>query len=179
ILVTSQLYRNGYDIQLVKNKEHWRSGGVLILATIFFVLQDVVVDPVALRGSAWFLGQIFYYPDGGIYFGVPLSNFIGWFIVGLAIIYSFQWFDGLADGWPSFSGEGARYVPSKAALGPACYFATMLFNLLVTLYIGEYLLALASLIIFGILLYTVRACIFAASEVDKAELERVATSTYS
>ncbi|MFQ5861846.1 MAG: carotenoid biosynthesis protein [Candidatus Brocadiales bacterium] len=176
ILVTSQLYRNGFDIQSAKDKKLWRSGGVLVLAAIFFVLQDVVVDPVALRGSAWFLGQIFYYPDGGIYFGVPLSNFIGWFIVGLAIIYSFQWLDGLVDGWPGFRDEGTRYVPAKAVLGPACYFATMLFNLLVTFYIGEYLLGLVSLVIVGILLYIVRACILTARQVDRAELERLVST---
>lgn len=177
ILVTSQLYRNGFDIQLAMNKEHRRSAGVLILATIFFVLQDVVVDPVALRGSAWFLGQVFYYPDSGFYFGVPLSNFMGWFIVGLAIIYSFQRLDEFVDGWSGFRDEATRYVPYKAMLGPACYFATMLFNLFVTFYIGEYLLGLASLAIAGILFYIVQACILTASIVDRAELERVTTSS--
>lgn len=176
IFVTSQLYRNGLDIQIPRDKGLWRSGGVLLLAAIFFVLQDVVVDPVALRGSEWFLGQIFYYPEGGIYFGVPLSNFVGWFIVGLAIIYSFQRLDQLVEGWPGFRTEGTRYVPAKAVFGPACYFATMLFNVFVTLYIGEYLLGLVSLVILTMLLYIVRTCLFAARYVDKAELERIATA---
>ena len=30
-------------------------------------------------GDRWFLGRMYYYPEGGIYFGVPLSNFVGWF----------------------------------------------------------------------------------------------------
>ncbi|HHT9134296.1 MAG TPA: carotenoid biosynthesis protein [Candidatus Avalokitesvara rifleensis] len=177
ILVTSQLYRNGFDVQLVRDKERWRSGGVLILAAIFMVLQDIVVDPVALRGSAWFLGQIFYYPDAGIYFGVPLSNFFGWLVVALAIIYSFQRFDRLVDGWPGFRDEGSRYAPGKAVLGTCCYFATMLFNLFITFYIGEYLLGLVSLVIVVILLYIVRACILVAIRVDRSELERIAASS--
>ncbi len=176
ILVTSQLYRNGLDIQVVRDKKLWHSGGVLILAAIFFVLQDVVVDPVALRGAAWFLGQIFYYPDSGIYFGVPLSNFVGWLIVGLAIIYSFQRLDRFVCEWPAFRDEGTRYVPAKALLGPACYFATMLFNLFITFYIGEYILGFVSLIITGTLLYTVWACVLTARQVNRAELERIAAS---
>jgi hypothetical protein len=52
----------------------------------------------------------------------------------------------------------------------------MLFNLLITFYIGEYLLGLVSLTIAGTLLYIVRASILAARFVDQAELERVATS---
>ena len=33
-------------------------GGVLMM------LLDIVIDPVAVRGDRWFLGHIFYYPDG-------------------------------------------------------------------------------------------------------------------
>ncbi|MCQ4574266.1 MAG: carotenoid biosynthesis protein [Candidatus Brocadiales bacterium] len=173
LLVTSRLCRSGIDVQLIRDKRHWRSRGVLLLAATFMMLQDVVVDPVALRGAGWFLGQIFYYPDAGIYFGVPLSNFLGWFVVALAIIYLFQRLDSLVEGWRGFKDEGMRYVPYKALLGPACYFATMLFNLFVTFYIGEYLLGLASLTITGMLLYLVRGSILAAEHVDESELRKI------
>lgn len=62
LLLRSPVVRRGYDVQLVDNKEIRRSGTVLALSVILFVLQDVVVDPVALRGSRWFLGQIYGYP---------------------------------------------------------------------------------------------------------------------
>lgn len=52
------------------------STGLLMMAL------DVVIDPLAVRGDRWFLGRIFYYPDGGVYFGVPLTNFAGWVVVG-------------------------------------------------------------------------------------------------
>lgn len=123
----------------------WHSKGVLFLSAILIMLQDVVVDPVALRGSQWFLGQIFYYPDGGIYFGVPLSNFMGWFVVGLAIIYCFQRLDRMLS-W-------ATHTAKNALLGPACYFVNMLFILFVTFYIGEYLLGLVSLAVFTPIFY--------------------------
>ena len=48
-----------------------------LVSGVLMMLLDVVIDPLAVRGDRWFLGRIFYYPDGGVYFGVPLSNFAG------------------------------------------------------------------------------------------------------
>src|SRR3990170_3143306 len=125
LLLVSPVSRKGWRFELIAPP--WHSRGVLFLAATLMMLQDVVVDPVALRGSQWFLGQIFYYPDGGIYFGVPLSNFLGWFVVGLAIIYCFQRLDKKM-GWAMPRAE-------NALMGPACYFVNMLFILSVTFYI--------------------------------------------
>ena len=36
---------------------------VIGLTCLLFMLIDVVIDPVALRGDRWFLGQIYGYPD--------------------------------------------------------------------------------------------------------------------
>ena len=47
------------------------------------MLLDVVIDPVAVRGDRRFLGHIFFYPEGGAYFGVPVFNFAGWTVVGM------------------------------------------------------------------------------------------------
>ncbi|MBI4196427.1 MAG: carotenoid biosynthesis protein, partial [Deltaproteobacteria bacterium] len=49
------------------------------LSAVFMTLLDIVTDPLAVRGDQWFLGKIFYYEHHGIYFGVPFSNFAGWF----------------------------------------------------------------------------------------------------
>lgn len=112
---------------------------------MLFVLQDVLIDPVSLRGSKWFLGQMYYYPEKGIYFGVPLSNFLGWFLVGLAIIYCFQKLDRKM-GW-------LAGCAGNAFMGPVFYFINMIFILSVTFYIGEYLIGMISLFIFSILFY--------------------------
>jgi putative membrane protein len=79
------------------------------------VLQDVLIDPVSLRGSKWFLGQIYYYPVKGMYFGVTLSNFLGWFLVGLAIIYCFQKLD-YKMGW-------SKEFAGNALMGPVLSFS--------------------------------------------------------
>ena len=104
----------------------------------------MLIDPVSLRGSKWFLGQIYFYPEQGMYFGVPLSNFLGWFLVGLAIIYCFQKLDHKM-GW-------TRKSAGNALAGPVLYFLNMMFVLSVTFYIGEYFIGMISLSIFSILI---------------------------
>ena len=62
-----------------------------LLAGLLMMLLDVVIDPVTLLGDRWFLGRIYYYPNGGAYFGVTLSNFAGWFFVGAVTVLVAQW----------------------------------------------------------------------------------------
>ena len=142
LLIVSPVTRNGWRFKLLHPP--WYSKKVLLLSAILFVLQDVLIDPVSLRGSRWFLGQIYYYPVEGMYFGVTLTNFLGWFLVGLAIIYCFQKLD-CKMGW-------SKDVAGNALMGPALYFLNMIFILSVTFYIGEYLIGMVSLSIFSVLI---------------------------
>jgi uncharacterized membrane protein len=92
---------------------------------------------VALRGYRWFLGQIYGYPEGGVYFGVPLSNFAGWFVVALVLIGVLQY---LATGpLPSshFWDWGRRPSSSQALPGAGLYLGILGFNLAMTFLIGE------------------------------------------
>ena len=142
LLIVSPVTRKGWKFEL--SHPPWYSKKVLFLTAILFVLQDVLIDPVSLRGSRWFLGQIYYYPVEGIYFGVTLSNFLGWFLVGLAIIYSFQKLDDKM-GW-------SKEFAGNALMGPVLYFLNMVFILSVTFYIGEYFIGMISLSIFSALI---------------------------
>ena len=47
-----------------------------IFASLFNLLVDLVIDPAAVHIGFW------SYHTGGFFFGVPLSNFIGWIITG-------------------------------------------------------------------------------------------------
>ena len=64
---------------------HARSVAALcIIGTLFLLLFDGVLDPGAVNQEFW------QYDAGGLYYGVPLTNFGGWIISGLigaAIFY--------------------------------------------------------------------------------------------
>ncbi len=111
----------------------WRT---LILGALLMVTLDIVIDPLALRGYRWFLGQIYGYPEPGAYFGIPLSNFAGWFLVALVMIRILQYLavrGAARAGW----NWGRRRFPGQALLGPGLYLGVLAFNLTMTFWIGE------------------------------------------
>jgi uncharacterized membrane protein len=131
-----------------------RGARVVGLAGVLMMLLDVVVDPLAVRGDRWFLGRIFYYPAGGVYFGVPLSNFAGWLLVGWATVGGYLAMTRPA-GHPS---EGAR--EGSPAGGVVLYYGVLLFNLAITFWIGEWGLLAAGILVqagAGLLLYGIGA----------------------
>ena len=126
----------------------WRSWRTTVLAAALMMTLDVVIDPVALRGYRWFLGQIYGYPEYGVYFGVPLSNFAGWFLVAFLMVRLLQTLITRTSAFQCWD-LGRRPLPYQAFLGPGLYLGILAFNLAVTFYIGEYTLGWA-----GIFLYT-------------------------
>ena len=107
---------------------------LVALSGALMTLLDVVIDPLAVRGGRWFLGHIFFYPEGGIYFGVPLSNFAGWLPVGWATVGGYVW----------AAGDTRLGSPR---LGIALYYLVLAVNLTVTLWIGELLIAGAGIVV--------------------------------
>jgi uncharacterized membrane protein len=158
LLLWAPLWRTRYDLQVIDTKATRRSLPVLVLAVTLFVLVDVVIDPVALRGSRWFLGQIYGYYEEGVYFGVPLANFLGWGIVGVVLVSFHRLVDGVYWSRPRLRREwGTCWVPFRGLLGPLLYLGVYGFNVYVTFAIGEYLLGLVDLFLLapvGILAWT-------------------------
>ena len=109
-----------------------RSGQVLALTTLFFVLLDAVIDPIALRGDRWFLGKIYYYPEPGVHFGVPIANYLGWAVVGLVALGVFQWIDRCLP-----DATNAPTITRPLLLGCVLYCGVFAFNLAVTFWINE------------------------------------------
>ena len=136
LLVSSPLMRLGKTLYVLETRAIRSSGFVRILAAALFVYLDIIIDPVALCGSRWFLGQLYGYPHGGAYFGVPISNFAGWLIVGFLMIAALQ----KIDSWLSRSGAeniiGYKY-PWRYLVGPVLYTGVLIFNLSMTFAIGE------------------------------------------
>jgi uncharacterized membrane protein len=121
----------------------WR---VAVTGAVLMTWLDVVIDPLTVLGDRWFLGKIYYYPHGGLYFGVPLSNFAGWFLVGLTTIRLYQAVE--LRGRERLDAAGVRRLPLGGLLEPLLYFGILVFNLVLTFTIGEPLLGTI-----GILLY--------------------------
>ncbi len=125
-------------------------GMTVLFGAILFMLLDVIIDPLALRGYRWFLGQIYGYPEYGGYFGVPLSNFGGWLLVGLLMITVLQRLDNRS---PVVAPRLARQKPWASAPygGTLLYFSVLLFNLVLTFAIGEMLLGVIAVVLFSLL----------------------------
>jgi len=126
----------------------WRralSWPVILLTCMFFMFIDIVIDPVALRGDRWFLGLIYGYPDPGLYFGVPIANFLGWFVVGFLAMSGYRL---VVHWWTSLPPCPSPLIARDLFLGCGLYYGVLIFNLSVTFWIGEPLLG-----IMGIFLY--------------------------
>lgn len=155
LLVTSPIQFAKRVFYLLETREGRYSFSTRVLAAVFLVYLDIIIDPVALRGDKWFLGQIYGYPEGGSYFGVPISNFAGWFAVGFVLIYALQKIDKYLERKNSRDYCGYRY-PWRYVIGPALYLGIMLFNLSVTFFIQEYTLGWTG--IFILLLPAILLC---------------------
>lgn len=59
-----------------------------LLSALFIMILDIIIDPVAHMGDRWFLGKMYYYPNPGHYFDIPVSNFAGWFLVAFLIVFT-------------------------------------------------------------------------------------------
>lgn len=115
------------------------------LTVLFFACIDMVIDPVALRGNRWFLGQIYFYPDPGVHFGVPIANYVGWAVVGaisLALYFP------LDRHLQPPTHKPSQAVTGDVLLGCGLYYGVLLFNLGVTFWIGELLLGTTGLLLY-------------------------------
>ena len=119
-----------------------RGLALVMLSGALMMLMDVVIDPLAVRGDQWFLGHLFYYAEKGVYFGVPLSNFLGWAMVGWAII----------GGYSALSSTEAPINRARLLPGAGLYCVVLMFNLAMTWWIGELFLLTAGLSLHALVL---------------------------
>ena len=129
LLLTSPLYRRGWDLRVLDTRTLRRSPRVWLMAALFMVMVDMVVDPLSVLGDRWFLGRIFWYDPPGPHFGVPISNYLGWYLIAAIGVAIFQ----RLDAWLN-RGSGKPIgvmpnLPSRALLGPLLYVGIVAFGI--------------------------------------------------
>jgi putative membrane protein len=113
-----------------------RRWGYLLLGTTFMVLWDVSLDPAMNQAFPFWT-----YAVDGFFFGMPFSNWCGWFAVTLVIMIGYEWMRGdraIKNDW----------APWVYALN--CAFPLAI-SLLRDLYLAAFIGALASALPFVIL----------------------------
>lgn len=133
------------DVQVLDAEPVRRQWATALLAAFLMMYLDIIIDPVALRGDRWFLGKIYYYPDGGSYFGITLANFLGWYFVCLVIVRLFVWLERWLFNKTATAGVRAYRYKALGAVG--LYFGVLGFNLFMTFWIGERELGVVGVII--------------------------------
>ena len=121
LLLCSPLYRRGSDVRLLDTWRIRRSPRVWLMAALFMVMVDIVVDPLSVLGERWFLGRIFWYAQPGSYFGVPISNYLGWYLVAAVSVAIFQVLDFRLNRSSRKPFGVFPALPSRALLGPMLY----------------------------------------------------------
>lgn len=149
VLLYSPLEVRRRDIQVLDTIEIRGSLRVLLTGATLMTILDVIIDPLTVRGDRWFLGRVYEYPDGGLYFGVPLSRFGGWFLVGAVTIALYQRLERLLHTPTPLLRAGQAHLHFGGLFEPVLYLAIVLFNLTLTLWIGEPLLAAIAFFIFA------------------------------
>lgn len=147
LFVVSPVKTWRWNLVILETRSIRTSFAVLFLGSLFQVFLDIIIDPVALQGGRWFLGQIYGYREAGVHFGVPLSNYLGWWLVSLILVFALQRIDVWADRRGSEPPPGVANLPFRALYGPILYVSVLVFNLVVTLWIGERLMALTGIFI--------------------------------
>ncbi|MGQ9858798.1 MAG: carotenoid biosynthesis protein [Thermodesulfobacteriota bacterium] len=133
--------------RLARESQVRQSPSVWLLGSMLMVLLDVVIDPVALQGERWFLGKIYGYRTPGHYFGIPMSNFAGWFLVALVMVKLLQMLE--ARWGTEARGPWVLGFQLAALWGPTLYLGILLFNIAITFWIGEITLGIASSFLAG------------------------------
>jgi uncharacterized membrane protein len=148
LLVSSPLYRSGIDVRTLDTRELRRAPRVWLMAALFMVMIDLVVDPLSVLGNRWFLGKIFWYDPPGPHFGVPISNYLGWYFVAAVTIPIFQFLDSTMNRGDA---KPAGMLPgfySRALLGPLLYAGIAGFGITMLFVIHSYEIAWASVFIY-------------------------------
>jgi uncharacterized membrane protein len=148
LVVASPIGWRGMDLRLYDTRAIRRSPRVWMMAALFMMMLDLALDPLCVLGDRWFLGRIFWYDPPGPHFGVPISNYLGWFFVAAVAVALFQFLDArLAKGNSKPLGV-APALPWRWLLGPGLYFGIAGFTITMLFRVGAATIAWSAIFIF-------------------------------
>jgi uncharacterized membrane protein len=148
LLLSAPLYRRGLDLRTLDTWEIRRSPRVWLMAALFTVMIDMVADPLSVLGDRWFLGRIFWYDPPGPHFGVPISNYLGWYFVAAVSVAIFQWLDRRLNRGGAKPLGAVPAAPSRALWGPGLYAGIVGFAIVMLFRVGAAEIAWAGIFIF-------------------------------
>jgi len=148
VLLYSPLELRRGDVQVLDTIAIRRSPRVLVTAAVLVTTLGTLLEPLKARGDRWFLGAVFSYPEGGLFFGVPATTFAGTFLVSLVTIWIYQRVEPLLLKPSRLLRAGQAHLRLGGLVEPAFSLAIVSFALAVVLWLGEHLLALVGLLVF-------------------------------
>lgn len=148
VLLYSPLELRRGDVQVLDTIAIRRSGRVLVTGAVLVATLGTLLEPLKLRGDRWFLGALYAYPEGGLFFGVPPTALAGTLLVALLTIGLYQRLEPLLLKPTPVLRAGQAHLPLGGLAEPGFYLAVVAFALAVTLWLGEHLLALVGLLVF-------------------------------
>jgi uncharacterized membrane protein len=148
LLVASPVQWRGLDLRLLDTRAIRRSPRIWIMAAMFMVMIDLVIDPLSVLGDRWFLGKIFWYDPPGPHFGVPISNYLGWFFVAAVSVALFQFLDARLAAGKSKPLGVMPHLPLRWLLGPGLYLGIVCFGITIAFMIGAPTIAWSAIFIF-------------------------------
>ena len=73
---------------------------LILLDSLAVTAIDIIMDPVIVNSPDWKIIS-WEWTNGGSYFGVPLGNFVGWFIVAMIVSTTYRSFEYMATSNPT------------------------------------------------------------------------------
>jgi putative membrane protein len=148
LLLSAPLYRRGFDLRTLDTWKRRGAPRVWLLAALFMVMIDMVADPLSVRGERWFLGRIFWYDPPGPHFGVPISNYLGWYFVAAIAVAIFQSLDRRLNRGRGKPAGAAPAALSRALWGPGLYAGIVGFGIVMLFRIDAAEIAWAGIFVF-------------------------------
>ena len=147
ILPALNVGKSDFDVQMIKMDFPLatRTGGPVMLLTILFLHSSTSsLIRSRSRENGGSSGGIYYYPEPGTLFGVPIANYIGWAIVGLISLSAYLPLDRRL----GQTEAAIPHITRRVLLGCGLYYGVLIFNLSITFWIGEGLLGITGVFIY-------------------------------